>query len=259
MRQTVGGAQSVVDAVLREQRERARGRRTARPPGTKTEAPAFHGAKKRAPGVLGPSGRADVAVPVALAHADPVHRREVAHRVARVRVEDHLRPRRRAGGEVEQEGIAGARRRRRAGSRAGSRCASSQASQPGARPPTRMRMQSPATAASVATPASSVTTQRILPRAMRSPRSAAVSSVDAGLTTAPSFMAASVISQSGVDVAAASRGCDRRADSPARRRNDAPRGRTAPRAPRTSSARAARRPATTHSASRPLPRASTSK
>ena len=120
-----------------------------------------------------------------------------------------------------------------------------------------MRTQSPATGSSVATPASSVTTQRIRPRAMRSPRSAAVSSVEAGLTTAPSFMAASVISQSGVVFGSITRMRSPR-DSPARRRNDAARE---DRSDSSANVERSGGPASgaTHRASRPLPRASTSK
>ncbi len=108
MRQTVGGAQSVATRCSASSTSvrRASNRAAAR---HEDGGPRVPGREERAPGVLGPSGRADVAVPVALAHADPVHRREVAHRVARVGVEDHLRPGGRAGGEIEEEGIPGAR------------------------------------------------------------------------------------------------------------------------------------------------------
>src|SRR6266536_2359067 len=57
------------------------------------------------PGVLPPPRRADVHVHVALADAEPVHRGEVADRIARVRVEHELRLRGRAGGEVQEHRV----------------------------------------------------------------------------------------------------------------------------------------------------------
>ena len=60
-----------------------------------------------------------------------------------------------------------------------------------------MREVLPGRSANLELAATSATTWRILPRSMRSARSAWVSCVVAGLTTAPSFIAASVISHSG--------------------------------------------------------------
>ena len=65
--------------------------------------------EEAAPGVLRPARRADVPVHVAFTQSDPVHRREVADRIAHVRVQHHLRLRRRAGREVEEKRVVAAR------------------------------------------------------------------------------------------------------------------------------------------------------
>ena len=57
------------------------------------------------PRVLRPAGRGDVEVPVAGLQAHPVHGRQVAHRVRGVGVRDHLRLRRGAGGEVQEQEV----------------------------------------------------------------------------------------------------------------------------------------------------------
>ena len=72
------------------------------------------GREEVAPGVLGPAGRGQVEVHVAGLQPEPVQRRQVADRIRRVRVLDELRPRRRAGGEVQQQRVVRAGRRRRA-------------------------------------------------------------------------------------------------------------------------------------------------
>jgi hypothetical protein len=67
------------------------------------------------PRVLGPAGAGDVEVDVAGAQAEPVHRRQVPDGVAHLGVLHQLGPAGRAGGEVEQQRVAGggARVRRR--------------------------------------------------------------------------------------------------------------------------------------------------
>ncbi|EGJ73920.1 putative acetyl-CoA synthetase [Streptomyces sp. Tu6071] len=60
------------------------------------------------PGVLRPAGRRDVEVDVPRAQPDPVHRREVAHRVGEVGVLDEFGAGGGTGGEVEHEGLVGA-------------------------------------------------------------------------------------------------------------------------------------------------------
>ena len=73
--------------------------------------------------------------------------------------------------------------------------ASSYVSQPSAAP-TEILVQSPSRPANLAVSAAPATTWRTPPRSMRSVRSAAVSSVVAGMTTAPSRIAASIVSHS---------------------------------------------------------------
>jgi hypothetical protein len=67
------------------------------------------GREEAAPRMLGPAGRADVPVDVALLQADPVHGRQVADRVALLAVQHQLRFRGGAGGEVQQQRVGGAR------------------------------------------------------------------------------------------------------------------------------------------------------
>ena len=144
---------------------------------------------------------------VARLQPEPVHRRQMPDRIGRDGVQHQLRLRRRAGGEIQQQRIVGARsapsgdelrRRRPAGRRSDAsrrpdrrrRCASDRLSSPanlrglrdGGRPH--------------AAPA---------PRSNRSARSSAVSSVVAGITTAPSFIAASMTSHSGTTLPSISR------------------------------------------------------
>ncbi|MNQ49378.1 hypothetical protein D3C85_632880 [compost metagenome] len=65
------------------------------------------GGKEAAPGVLGPAGGGDIQVQVAGLQADPVHGGKVADRVALVAVQHQLGLGGGAGGEVEQQRVAG--------------------------------------------------------------------------------------------------------------------------------------------------------
>jgi hypothetical protein len=70
------------------------------------------------PRVLGPAGRRDVEMHVVGLQTEPVHGREMADRIARVRVHHQLRLRRGARGEIEQQRVARPRRRVRLETRA---------------------------------------------------------------------------------------------------------------------------------------------
>ena len=63
------------------------------------------------PRVLGPAGRRNVEMHVVGLQAEPVHGRQMADRIARMRVQHQLRLRRGAGGEIEQQRVARPRRR----------------------------------------------------------------------------------------------------------------------------------------------------
>ena len=63
------------------------------------------------PRVLGPAGRGNVEMHVVGLQAEPVHGRQMADRIARVRVQHQLRLRRGAGSEIEQQRVARPRRR----------------------------------------------------------------------------------------------------------------------------------------------------
>ena len=63
------------------------------------------------PRVLGPAGRRNIEMHVVGLQAEPVHRRQMADRIAGVRVHHQLRLRRGAGGEIEQQRVARPRRR----------------------------------------------------------------------------------------------------------------------------------------------------
>ena len=58
--------------------------------------------EQAAPGMLGPAGRGNIEVQIAGLQADPVHRRQMPHRVALVAVQDHFWFGGGAGGEVQQ-------------------------------------------------------------------------------------------------------------------------------------------------------------
>ena len=149
-----------------------------------------------APRVLGPPGRRDVQVDVARFQPDPVHRRQVPDGVRGVGVLDQLRLGRRSRCEVQQQRVGpvrdslGVERRRRA------LCVGVCVPARRARRRRRSGVYSPATSSNLPTSAAPTTTWRAPPRSSRSRRSAAVSSVVAGITTAPSFIAASSVSHS---------------------------------------------------------------
>ena len=62
--------------------------------------------------MFGPPGRADVLVDIVFLYAYPVHGREVAHRIALMRVEHELGFGSRSRGEIKQKGIGRLRRNR---------------------------------------------------------------------------------------------------------------------------------------------------
>ena len=147
------------------------------------------------PGVLGPARRGDVHVDVALLQAQPVHRREVAHRVAELRVDHQLRLPGRTAGEVEQDGL---RRERVAVRDEGGPLAvglleAGPARHLGRRP--RGAGTSRRVPRNFSLPALSVMTWPTRPRSIRSARSSGVSSDEAGITATPIFMVASMTSQ----------------------------------------------------------------
>ena len=104
IRHTVGGAQKVVTP----QRAMVSSRRA------RVEAPLIDDENRglrvprreeTAPGMLGPARRRDVEMHVARPQPEPIHRRQVADRIALMAVQHELRRRRGAGGEIEQHRI----------------------------------------------------------------------------------------------------------------------------------------------------------
>ena len=65
------------------------------------------GREKARPGVLRPAGRGNVEMRVAGPDPEPVHRREMPDRIARMGVHHELRARRRARGEIEEHRVVG--------------------------------------------------------------------------------------------------------------------------------------------------------
>ena len=81
-----------------------------------------------------------------------------------------------------------------------SAAASSKAFQPAGAPPTAMRPKLPGRFSNLSVWALPITTCLTWPRSTRSTRSSGVSSVVAGITTAPSLIAASMVSHSGTSL-----------------------------------------------------------
>ena len=162
-----------------------------------TVAPAFQGAKKQAPGMLRPARRCDVEMDVAGQQTEHEHRREVTDRIGAVRMQHELGLRRRSRREVEQHRIVGIgfrvgrERRRRVQEIVVAMPARRRVAD---RDPGQLLLEARRTSR-CRPPA--VTTWRARPRANRSARSAGVSSVAAGMITAPSFITASIVSHSG--------------------------------------------------------------
>ena len=146
--------------------------------------------------MLGPARARHVDVHVAGLQPDPVHRRQVPDRVADVRVLDQLRQRRGAGGEVQQQRVLRVGRPvHRERPRLVVAVAVAQ--------PALDRLadgDAQVVAADVRERRSSARLRAMTaptrPRSMRSRRSASASCVVAGMITAPSFIAASVVSHS---------------------------------------------------------------
>ena len=136
----------------------------------------------------------DVAGP----QADPVHRGQMADRVRGVRVLDQLGPRGRAGGEVQQQRVVGpgGAVRRRTPAVAGVRRRRRSASPSDRLARRRSGCSRPARRRTCRCWPSRRSTCRAPPRSTRSRRSAGPSSGVAGMTTAPSFIAASIVSHS---------------------------------------------------------------
>ena len=108
IRHTVGGAQSVVTRCATSV-SRTRLRVEAGVVVDEDRGARVPRREEAAPRVLRPARRADVPVHVAFTEPDPVHGGEVADRVAAVRVQHHLRLRRRAGREVEEKRVVAVR------------------------------------------------------------------------------------------------------------------------------------------------------
>ena len=135
IRHTVGGAQSVVTLFSRDRIQHAT-RVEPRLIGDEHGGTGVPRREEAAIGVLRPAGRGNVQVHVARLQADPVHGDQVADRIALVAVLHQLRPRRGAGGEIQQHRIGGPRLaiwRRSAHRRAADR--RSHANRPGHRRP----------------------------------------------------------------------------------------------------------------------------
>ena len=95
--------------------------------------------KETAPGVLGPARRRNVEMHVAGPQPEPIHRRQMADRIALMAVQDELGRRRGAGGEIEQQRIVRPRFAVRRELR-GRLIAVSYDTQPGTSLPTTMRV-----------------------------------------------------------------------------------------------------------------------
>ena len=136
---------------------------------------------------------------VARLQPDPVHRRQVADRIALVGVQHQLGLRGGARGEVEEQ-----RDRRPPSAPSGANVASAPSAsandcQPAGacRPRRRCGWARRARRRTARRGSAAATTALTSPRSTRSTRSSGPSSVDAGIITAPSFMAASIVSHSG--------------------------------------------------------------
>ena len=55
--------------------------------------------------MLGPARRRNIEVDIAWLQAEPIHRRKMSDRIALMAMQDELRRRRGAGGEIEQQRI----------------------------------------------------------------------------------------------------------------------------------------------------------
>ena len=104
MRHTVGGAHIVVTRQRSSTAEHRLGVE-ARVVVDEHAGAGVPGCEEAAPRVLGPTGRRDVEVHVPGLQADPVHRRQVADRIALVGVQNELGLGRRAGREVQQQRV----------------------------------------------------------------------------------------------------------------------------------------------------------
>ena len=156
-------------------------------------------------GVLRPAGRGDVQVHVAGLQADPVHRDQMADRIALVAVLDQLRPRRGARGEIQQHRIG--RTRLAIRREACDRRAAGRRSRAIRRARRRARCGSPSDRGrrtSAHRPHWRSDGEPGRARSGPSGRSASAS-VLAGITTAPSFIAASITSHSGTTLPSISR------------------------------------------------------
>ena len=173
---------------------------------------------------------------VARLQADPVHRRQMADRIALMRMLDELRLRRRARGEVQQIRIG--RRSLRLPERipATRRRPQRYASQPSRAPPTAMRSDRHLDVVELRqSPLPSTITCCTPPSAMRSRRSAARKLRGRGQHDRAELHRARASCPTVRRGSAASAGCGRRAPTP-RRADDSPRAPSARSSARTSSA-----------------------
>ena len=104
MRQTVGGAHNVVTLLAAIVSSRRAGVEAALV-GDEHRGADIPRREEAAPGVFRPARRRHVQVDVAGQQPQPVHRRQMPDRIGPVRVQHQLRLRRRAGGEIQQQRI----------------------------------------------------------------------------------------------------------------------------------------------------------
>ena len=148
IRHTVGGAQSVVTPWRTSARRAGRGVEARRSCRGRRVASAFHGREEAAPRVLGPARRGDVEVHVAGLQPDPVHRRQVADRVALVRVQRRASAARSCPDvKYRSSGSVGPRRAVRGERRPARRRRRRTRASPATASPTAIRVQAPATPA----------------------------------------------------------------------------------------------------------------
>ena len=116
-----------------------------------------------------------------------------------------LRPRSRTGREVQQHRIGGPRLTLRREARIATQQSRRNHANPAGASPSAMRVTVGSRPANFAASAAFAIRWRTRPRSNRSLRSLGVSKVDAGITTAPSFIAASITSHSGTTLPSISR------------------------------------------------------
>ena len=158
-------------------------------------ASAFHGAKKQDHACFAQPGRAQVEVHIARPQPDPIRRRQMPDRIA-VAMCDQLRLGRGPGGEIQQQRVVGGRRRRHIECRRPVASLSAKSIHPGTASPTAMRMRRARQSGEMLPSVLDPLTMDADPAARETILEirALCSSVVAGMITAPSFIAASMVS-----------------------------------------------------------------